>query len=181
VRLAGGRGKSSRGLSGAWDPVGRQEVAGLLGVSLQRVDQWERERAAGKRETFPAPVKTLAQGPLWDRSAIEEFGRVRRRLGGPEPGTVARPPRALEGLPSEELAAVIEGREAELSDREREVLRMRLGMESGMERDMGAGRRALQPMGQQTVAQRLGITAAAVKKAQQRAIEKVLAALAGAG
>lgn len=179
--MVAGSEKETRGLLGAWDPVGRHEVAALLGVSQQRVDQWERERAAGKRKTFPAPVKTLAQGPLWDRSAIEEFGRVRRRLGGPEPGTVARPPRALEGLPGEELAAVIEGREAGLSDREWEVLRMRLGMESGMERDMGSGRRALQSMGQQTVAQRLGITAAAVKKAQQRAVEKVLATLAGAG
>lgn len=168
-----------------WDPVGEHEAAQILGVSQQRVDQWERERSAGKREDFPAPVKRLAGTPLWDRFDIEDFGRVRRKRAGPVPGATSRRPRALAGVSGDELAAVLREREgAGLSERELEVLRLRVGMagkRSGKPDRKPDGQSLGQPLGQQAVADALNVTLPAVKKAQQRAVEKVLAALGVGG
>lgn len=153
-----------------WDPVGKHEVAQILGITYQWADRLEKDRAAGKRNGFPAPVKWLAGGPLWDRGEIERFDQVRRAQVGPAPGTTARGPRLLAGYKDEDLAAVVNGAEAGLSEREREVLRMRLG----------DGEASGMPLGQAAVAERLNITPPAVKKAQQRAVDKVLAVLRGA-
>ena len=185
----GGDGKLAVGYGGsadrasprlaAWDPVGEHEVAQILGVIQQQVARYERDRAEGRRDDFPAPVKRLARGPLWDRTEIEEFDRTRRRRGGPEPGTTARGPRALAGLSEVDLAAVVEAPETGLSERERQVLGMRLGMYSNEEglHEMTPGQPFSQPLGQQAVAEKLGRSLPAVKKAQQRAVEKVLTVL----
>ena len=47
--------------------AGVAEVAGMLGVSRQRVSQ-----LAGSRD-FPEPVVTLAAGPVWERKAVEDW------------------------------------------------------------------------------------------------------------
>ena len=186
-RVGGARGSDERTRRRLrdWDPVGEHEVAQILGVIQQQVARYERDRAEGRRDDFPAPVKRLARGPLWDRTDIEEFDRTRRRRGGPEPGTTARGPRALAGLSEVELAAVVEADETGLSERERRVLGMRLGMSLGARpgegdrHEMPSTQLFGQPLGQQAVAEKLGKSLPAVKKAQQRAVEKVLAVLRG--
>lgn len=54
----------------ALDLVGIAEVAALLGVSTQRVDQIARQD-----ESFPAPVAELAAGRIWLRPEITEWAR----------------------------------------------------------------------------------------------------------
>ena len=49
--------------------VGAAEIAALLGVSRQRVDQLSRH------EDFPEPVAELASGRIWTRQSIEEWAR----------------------------------------------------------------------------------------------------------
>lgn len=51
--------------------AGLTEIAGLLGVSRQRVHQLHR---AGR---MPAPVAELAAGPIWDLEAIEPWAAAR--------------------------------------------------------------------------------------------------------
>lgn len=57
--------------------VGAAEAAGLLGVSSGRVSQLKRS------ETFPAPVASLAAGPVWTRASLLQWmarpGSHRRR------------------------------------------------------------------------------------------------------
>jgi len=53
----------------AQELVGVAEVAALLGVSTQRVDQLART------EGFPAPVAVLAAGRIWRRADIERWAR----------------------------------------------------------------------------------------------------------
>jgi hypothetical protein len=59
--------------------VGAVEIARMLGVSRQRVNQ------LALTPTFPMPWRTLAQGRLWDLRAIERWakrtGRELRPLG----------------------------------------------------------------------------------------------------
>ncbi len=54
--------------------MGVAEVAELLGVSTQRVDQLT--KTAG----FPAPEATLSAGRIWQREDIEEWARATGRL-----------------------------------------------------------------------------------------------------
>jgi predicted DNA-binding transcriptional regulator AlpA len=48
--------------------VGPAEVAAMMGISRQRVDQ-----LASTYEDFPAPEVVLATGRVWARSAIERW------------------------------------------------------------------------------------------------------------
>ena len=162
----------ARGRLEMWDPVGEHEVAEILGVIQQRVVGLERARAAGGRSGFPAPVKRLASGPLWDRLEIEKFRDHRRRQAGAPPGTTRRP-RPLAGYADEDIQAAVNEAEAGLSEREREVLGMRLG-EKAVGGEAGGGPLGV-PLGQQAIAEQLNISVAAVKKAQKRAVDKVLA------
>ena len=54
--------------------VGVQEIAELLGVTRQRVDQLSRS------EGFPEPEVELASGRIWLREVVEEWGRETGRL-----------------------------------------------------------------------------------------------------
>lgn len=63
------------------DLVGYKEAGPLLGVTYQRVQQ------LAKREDFPAPIATLAMGPVYTRASIEAFDKVWERRTG-------RPPKA---------------------------------------------------------------------------------------
>ena len=51
-----------------WSLLGLTEIAGLLGVSKQRVDQLRRERGDS-----PQPVAELAAGPVWKLSMLKRF------------------------------------------------------------------------------------------------------------
>ena len=55
------------------------EVAALLGISRQRLDQIRNDR----RVTFPAPWRDRPYGRLWRRADIEEYGRIRNTRPGP--------------------------------------------------------------------------------------------------
>lgn len=56
--------------------VGVRAAAEVLGVSRSRVGQLRRDY-----ESFPEPVVETASGPVWERSAIEEFSKVERKAG----------------------------------------------------------------------------------------------------
>jgi hypothetical protein len=51
--------------------LGSQEVAELLGLTREGV------RQRRLREDFPAPIQTLACGPIWERSQIVDYARQR--------------------------------------------------------------------------------------------------------
>ena len=53
--------------------VGAAEIAALLGVSRQRVDQLSRH------QDFPEPLTELASGRIWTRQSIEEWARASGR------------------------------------------------------------------------------------------------------
>jgi predicted DNA-binding transcriptional regulator AlpA len=55
--------------------LGAYEVAELLGVTRQRVDQLARTD-----ETFPAPEAELKSGRVWTREAIEAWAKRAGRL-----------------------------------------------------------------------------------------------------
>lgn len=54
--------------------MGTSEVAALLGVSRQRVQQ------LSKTEQFPEPVARLAAGPIWEREDVERWARETGRI-----------------------------------------------------------------------------------------------------
>jgi predicted DNA-binding transcriptional regulator AlpA len=56
------------------DLVGLTEIATVLEVSRQRVDQLSRVPG------FPVPVAELASGRIWLRSDIEEWARREGRI-----------------------------------------------------------------------------------------------------
>ncbi len=56
------------------DLMSTPEIAELLGVSRQRVDQLTRT------DEFPPPAAELAIGRVWERSAIEAWARTTGRL-----------------------------------------------------------------------------------------------------
>ena len=53
--------------------MGIREIAAMLGVSPQRVDQLS--NTAG----FPAPEAQLASGRIWTRAAIEKWAKATGR------------------------------------------------------------------------------------------------------
>jgi len=53
--------------------MGAAEIADLLGVSRQRVQQLVR------RADFPAPMATLTMGKVWRRDEVERWAAERRR------------------------------------------------------------------------------------------------------
>ena len=57
------------------DLVGLTEIADMLNVSRQRVDQIA--RAGG---TFPEPVAVITAGRIWMRSDVERWARRAGRL-----------------------------------------------------------------------------------------------------
>jgi prophage regulatory protein len=57
------------------DLVGLTEIARLLGISRQRVDQLLRTD-----EAFPEPIATLSAGRIWERADIESWARATGRL-----------------------------------------------------------------------------------------------------
>ncbi len=54
--------------------MGTSEVAALLGVSRQRVQQ------LSKTEQFPEPVARLAAGPIWEREDVERWAHETGRI-----------------------------------------------------------------------------------------------------
>jgi predicted DNA-binding transcriptional regulator AlpA len=61
------------------DPVSVAEIAQLLGVMRQRVNQLMHER-----DDFPTPLAELAIGKVWRRSDIEAWAKhLPRRPGRP--------------------------------------------------------------------------------------------------
>ena len=61
----------------ACDPVGVVEIAEMLGVSRQRVNQLMHTYA-----DFPEPMAELAMGRLWHRADIENWVRSHPRPTG---------------------------------------------------------------------------------------------------
>jgi prophage regulatory protein len=54
--------------------MGTSEIAELLGVTNQRVDQLAR------RADFPEPVAVLAAGRIWNRADVEAWARRTGRI-----------------------------------------------------------------------------------------------------
>jgi predicted DNA-binding transcriptional regulator AlpA len=67
--------------------AGTQEVAKLLGVSRQRVAEIRNNETLG----FPKPIITLAAGPIWVRSAVEQWLEGWERKPGRPRKVAARP------------------------------------------------------------------------------------------
>ncbi len=80
VRPEGGAGPPPDA-SEATELVGTAEIAGLLGISQQRVRALEEVRG------FPAPVDDLGSGPVWRISDLSAFARTWE--SGPQPPAVA--------------------------------------------------------------------------------------------
>jgi predicted DNA-binding transcriptional regulator AlpA len=57
------------------DLVGAAEIAELLGITRQRVDQISRTHA-----DFPAPLAELKSGRIWSREAVEAWAKRTGRL-----------------------------------------------------------------------------------------------------
>jgi hypothetical protein len=57
------------------DLVGLTEIATMLGVSRQRVDQLSRDV-----EGFPAPVGEISAGRIWERADVEQWARETGRI-----------------------------------------------------------------------------------------------------
>lgn len=73
--------------------LGSAEVARLLGVSRQRVQQL---RAEGR---FPAPLLELSATPVWLRRSVETFITSWSRRPGRPPGRATRSPLLRDGRP----------------------------------------------------------------------------------
>jgi predicted DNA-binding transcriptional regulator AlpA len=58
------------------DLVGIAEIAKMLGVSTQRVDQLVRTT------DFPPPEATISAGRIWLRETVERWARTTGRLRG---------------------------------------------------------------------------------------------------
>lgn len=60
--------------------IGIGEVSELLGLSRQRVDQLAADNRAGFPEPVEVVVRGLAKRRLWDRKAVEAWGKKTGRL-----------------------------------------------------------------------------------------------------
>lgn len=109
--------------------------------------------------------------PLWSVEDIERFeagrGEEGRRPEAPGPGGRVRRPAGLEGVSDEDLARVLADTSAALTDREREILRTRVGLGGGL------------PLSLDEVGAGLGLTRERVRQIERRACEKVREALGG--
>ena len=65
---------TSKGYGRPVDLVSTPEIAAMLGVSRQRVDQLTRG------EGFPEPAAELAIGRVWERADVEAWARETGRL-----------------------------------------------------------------------------------------------------
>lgn len=63
-----------RGMTASLDLVGAHEIAGLLGVSRQRV-----HALVTARSGFPDPVAQLASGRIWQRKDIARWAAATGR------------------------------------------------------------------------------------------------------
>lgn len=149
--------------------VSKRQAAEILGVDPRRVQQLEKQQREGKRDDFPAPALQLDGARAWFRAEIEEFAEGRSGRPGPEAGSGRAPlritrPRALGGYSDEQLAAAIEDPDSGLGGSEQSLLRSRLGL-SGEQKS------------QRQLAGELGISVQTVIFRQNRAVEKLLAAL----
>lgn len=54
--------------------MGLTEIAEMLGVSRQRIDQ------LAHTDDFPEPVAELAAGRIWERADVEAWARATGRL-----------------------------------------------------------------------------------------------------
>jgi predicted DNA-binding transcriptional regulator AlpA len=57
------------------NPMTSSQVADLLGVSRQRVDQ-----IVKTDPTFPAPALVLPSGRVWEKADVEKWARATGRL-----------------------------------------------------------------------------------------------------
>lgn len=64
------------------DIAGVTEVAAMLNVSRQRLDKLR------ERPDFPEPDARLSFGPIWSRSAVEEWDKAHPRRAGRPKGSV---------------------------------------------------------------------------------------------
>lgn len=58
--------------------VGVADIAGRLSVKADTVQAWRHRHA-----NFPAPIATLATGPVWAWSDVERWAAIPRRCGRP--------------------------------------------------------------------------------------------------
>jgi prophage regulatory protein len=64
----------------SFDPVSVGEIAQMLGVTRQRVNQLMHEH-----EDFPTPIAELGIGRIWNRKDIELWARKLHRRPGRRP------------------------------------------------------------------------------------------------
>ena len=64
------------------DLVSVTEIADRAGTTPGTVHQWRRRH----RDTFPAPVVTLAVGPVWEWQAVADWLARPRPAGRPRSG-----------------------------------------------------------------------------------------------
>ena len=60
--------------AGAMELMGVAEIADLLDVSTQRVDQ------IARTDAFPAPVAVLTMGRIWKQTDVERWAKANGRL-----------------------------------------------------------------------------------------------------
>jgi predicted DNA-binding transcriptional regulator AlpA len=87
--------------------VGAQEIAKMLGVSRQRVNQLT------ARDDFPAPTVILAGGKVWHTEEVEEWERKRKERLGPRARLDLRRARRLRPCLEAGMSEQTEGAEVE--------------------------------------------------------------------
>jgi hypothetical protein len=73
--------------------VGVAEIASRAGVPAGTIQQWRR-----RHDDFPAPLVTLAAGPVWLWEAVDRWLRIRPPSGRPAHGVVVSVPVAYSGV-----------------------------------------------------------------------------------
>ena len=75
------------------DLVGYHEIAAIAGVTYTAVKDWHRGTSTRPPDPrFPAPVLTLATGPLFYRVEAHLWNEQRTRKPGPRPHATKEPP-----------------------------------------------------------------------------------------
>lgn len=151
------------------DLVGVKEAAEILGMPEQQVSYMARRRLEGDTKIIPEPVAVLAMGTIWLKSDIEAFRdgprRGRGRPAGPAKGRV---PATLSRYDPELVGRAIDSPDTSLTDRERKLLRYRMGLEGGEVLDLASA------------AEKLGVSIHTARQDQRRANKKMQALLQSA-
>ena len=134
--------------------VGLHEAAEIMGIDGRQVGNLERDREAGRRKDFPAPIAKLASGPVWWREDIEGFHATRRRTPGRPAGV-----QGLRGFDDDQVRAALD--HVRLSDRQRHVMIRRLGLDGEI------------PATRPQLARELGVSESTLRNDQRRAIVKL--------